>query len=168
MINTVQHPESYQGVHEEADSLIAFHLSQSKGNIMVRGTDTDILIILLGMLGKHKEEGIQGQYGQIVFDCGQGNSRRFIDVTSIHLKLEENHEGFSRALLGLHALTGTDYTASFYKKGKKMPFNILKSSGNSEWFEALGAMSGEGQVDYGVIESFVCSLYASPSLDMKT
>ena len=88
-------------------------------------------------------------------------------ITSVHFELEKEHEGFSQAMIGLHALTGTDYTASFYKKGKKMPFNILKNSGNSEWFSALAAMSKRSQVDYGTIENFVCFLNATPSLGYK-
>ena len=53
--DTVSRPDHYQGDHEEADTLVAFHAAQCKGDVVVRGTDTDILIILLGMLGKHYE-----------------------------------------------------------------------------------------------------------------
>ena len=77
------------------------------------------------MLGKHREAESPVKYGRIIFDFGQGNTRRYIDVSSIHLKLEEFHTGFSKALIGLHALTGTDYTAAFFRKGKKNPFNVL-------------------------------------------
>ena len=54
--NTVEQPANLQGVHMEADTLVAFHVAHCKGDVVVRGTDTDLLIILLGMLGKHKEE----------------------------------------------------------------------------------------------------------------
>ena len=54
--NTIDKPGHFQGIHDEADRLVAFHIAQCKGNVVVRGTDTDLLIILLGMLGKHKEE----------------------------------------------------------------------------------------------------------------
>ena len=52
----MSNPINFHEHHEEADSLITFHMSQSKGNLIVRGTDTDILIILLGMLGNYGEE----------------------------------------------------------------------------------------------------------------
>ena len=115
----------------------------------MRGTDTDLLIILLGMLVKHKEEHTPIEYARIVFDCGRCNSQRYIDVTSMHMNLKEIHEGLSKALVGLHAITGTDYTASFYKKGKKSPFNLLMHSESTEWIQEFGAMSNKNsQVDY--------------------
>ena len=148
------------------NTLIAFHVAQSKGNIVnvVRGTDTDILIILLGMVSKHEEEA-PVQYTKVVYDCGQGNSQRFIDITAMHQKLEEVHNGLAKAMIGLHALTGTDYTSAFYKKGKKLPLNLLLRSESSNWIKCLEAMSRGGEVDYKGIESFICLLYGSPSPD---
>ena len=130
----------------------------------MRGTDTDLLIILLGMLGKHQEEQTPTEYGRILFDCGQGNAQRYIDVTSMHMHFENVYEGFSRALVGLHALTGTDYTAAFYRKGKKMPFNLLVRAEDNLWLQEFAAMSNRNkEVDRAAIESFICSLYSSPS-----
>ena len=99
---------------------------------MVRGTDTDILIILLGMLGKHHEEEVPVKYNRLVYDCGQGNNQRYIDINRIHVALEAEAAGFTNALIGLHAFTGTDYTASFYHKAKKTPFNLLLNKRSSE------------------------------------
>ena len=45
-------PGYLQGVHEEADTLIAFHVCQQNGNVIVRASDTDVLIILLAMMAK--------------------------------------------------------------------------------------------------------------------
>ena len=36
--------------------MVALHAAQLTGNVVVRETDTDILIILLGTLGKQKSE----------------------------------------------------------------------------------------------------------------
>ena len=47
----VGHPEQLQGNHEEADTLIAFHAVNATGNVVVRTSDTDALVILLGMIG---------------------------------------------------------------------------------------------------------------------
>ena len=66
---------------------------------------------------------------------------------------------FSKALLGLHALTGSDYTASFYKKGKEIPFNVIVKSETSAWVHALASMSGGHNIEYKGIESFVCAIY---------
>ena len=39
--------------HEEADTLLAFHANNiSNGNILVSSSDTDVLIILLGLSGR--------------------------------------------------------------------------------------------------------------------
>ena len=46
-------PSHFQGHHIEADNLIAFHTSRiSKGNILVRSSDTDVFISLLGYCGR--------------------------------------------------------------------------------------------------------------------
>ena len=36
-------PLSFQVIHEEADTLIPFHVAQISGNVLVRVTDTDVL-----------------------------------------------------------------------------------------------------------------------------
>ena len=66
---------------------------------MVRRTDTDILIILLGMLGKQHEEQVPVKYNRLVYDCEQGNNQRYIDITLIHAALEAEAAGFSNALI---------------------------------------------------------------------
>ena len=72
----VQEPEHLESHHEEADTLIAFHSNSiSSGNVLVRSTDTDVLIILLGLSGR--SEGTS-----IIMDYGSGNNRRYIDVST--------------------------------------------------------------------------------------
>ena len=49
-------PYHLQCQHEEADTLLAFHANSiSSGTILVRSTDTDVLIILLGLAGRSEE-----------------------------------------------------------------------------------------------------------------
>ena len=46
----ITEPVNLQSRHEEADTLVAFHAKQaSEGNILIRSTDTDVLVILLGL-----------------------------------------------------------------------------------------------------------------------
>lgn len=53
----VTKPNHLQAEHEEADTLIAFHVSHIlEGNIIVRSSDTDVLVILLGLLGRYELE----------------------------------------------------------------------------------------------------------------
>ena len=101
-----------QANHEEADTLTAFHLENTSGNrIILRASDTDVLIILIGVLGNQCPE---VRYSKNVFmDCGSGNSRRYINVTSIVNVLEEQKPGLPKTLPG-YAFTGYDFTSSSY------------------------------------------------------
>ena len=62
---------------------------------------------------------------KIIMDCGSGNTRRYIDISSIATELEAKQPGFAAAQPGLHAFTGCDFTSAFYRKGKVKPFEIL-------------------------------------------
>ena len=102
-----------------------------------------------------------------MYDCEQGNNQRYIDITRIHAALEAEAAGFSNALIGLHAFTGNDYTASFYHKAKKTPFNLLMNKKSSEWIQAFASMGRTGPVNHEVIESFVCAMYNPASRSEK-
>ena len=47
----VEQPAILQGIHEEADTLLAFHASHVTGEVVIRASDTDVLLIFIGMLG---------------------------------------------------------------------------------------------------------------------
>ena len=83
-------------------------------------SDTDVLIILLGLAGK--SEGIN-----IILDYGSGNQRKYISVSELAAILEEEQPGLTEALIGLHALTGCDFTSCFFRKGKVRPFHRLEA-----------------------------------------
>ena len=64
--------------HEEADTLIAFHIANiTADNVIVRASDTDILVILIGVIGQESRE--DRTIADIIMDCGMGNSRRYIN-----------------------------------------------------------------------------------------
>ena len=55
----ITEPVNLQSRHEEADTLVAFHAKQApEGNILIRSTDTDVLVILLGLAGRSRESNI--------------------------------------------------------------------------------------------------------------
>ena len=116
----VDKPEEFQGVHEEADTLMAFHAHRLGGKIMVRSSDTDVLVILAGMATQMPPT------STIMMDYGSANNRRIINVTDISQRLEETQAGLSEALIAFHALTGCDFNSAFYGKGKAMPFSHLE------------------------------------------
>ena len=108
----VTQPDYLQGDHEEADTLIAFHINNiSSQNIMVRASDSDVLVILIGVLGQLPPE----ERPLIIMDCGAGHNRRYISVTNIANKLDDSKPGLPRAIPAYHAFTGCDFTSAFYR-----------------------------------------------------
>ena len=84
----------------------------------MRNDDTDSLVIVLGCkhfvntLETRLEAGVQSK-----------NNLRFINVNSIYLELGET---LCKELPSYHPLTGCDYTASFFIKGKVRLINFLQ------------------------------------------
>ena len=149
-----ERPNHLQCQHEEADTLLAFHANS--GTIMVRSTDTDVLIILLGLAGR--SEGIN-----IILDYGSGNHRRYIGVSEMAAILEEEQPGLTEALIGLHALTGCDFTSCFFRKGKVRPFQWLEA--NPKHVMALQSLTTD-DVDIPGVTAFVCLLYGFKTSDI--
>ncbi|KAG1714730.1 Cyclic nucleotide-gated channel cone photoreceptor subunit alpha [Nymphon striatum] len=78
-IMTGEHPHNLQGTHEETDTLIAFHVNHVKDHILVRASDTDVLVILLGMLGRKMGDNPD----KIIMDYGSGIYTRNIQILVI-------------------------------------------------------------------------------------
>ena len=111
---TVSGPSYLQGDHEEADTLIAFHVANlSEEDAVVRASDTDVLVILIGAIGRQIQS--DRSLPNIIMDCGMGNNQRYINVTNIADILEERIPGLASALPGFHAFTGCDFTSAFYR-----------------------------------------------------
>ena len=103
--------EHLYSTHDEADSRILFHLNwcssmHGASNVVIRASDTDILIIVLGCFTL-----LAGDIN-IWLEVGifSKNTQRYIDINSLYNKLGPL---LSKSLLFLHALTGCDYTSSF-------------------------------------------------------
>ena len=104
--------------HEEADSRMLFHLTSTdtSGEVVIRTNDTDVLIALLGCYERLRHD------INVWLEMGlqtSNNNLRYVTVSKMYLKLRST---LSRALLGLHALTGSDYTVAFSRKGRIKPF----------------------------------------------
>ena len=68
-------------------------------------------------------------------------------------------------LIASHASTGSDYTASFSRKGKINPFKILEK--DSELQQAFTLLGNDNEVSESIIESierFVCKIYSKKKL----
>ena len=156
---TVDRPVHLQGNHEEADTLLAFHAAHTTGNIVIRASDTDVMVVILGMLGRHILNQCEVSYENIIMDCGSGNSRRYIDVSSIATTLESEQRGLAAAMPALHAFTGCDITAAFYRKGKLRPLDIVRKNVSNEMIEFFITLSNGGEPDKAKAEEFICAIY---------
>ena len=159
-VTIATYEESFYSMHEEADNRMFFHLNHAQpGNtVVIRTDDTDSLVIALG--NKHLfselqiwlEVGVQGK-----------NNLRFIDVKTIHSELGET---LCKSLPAYHALTGCDYTASFFKKGKVRPLKLLQKYPDIQM--ALAELSSVENINeniFSTIESYVCKIYGSKTID---
>ena len=153
--------QEYHCQHEEADTRIIYHLKKiteenPEHHVVVRCNDTDILVLLLYHCSLFQ------QTPKVWMDAGLTgkNMRRFI---KIHELLQNIAPETIDALPGLHALTGSDYTAAFMNKGKVRPFKLMcKSPTYAKILAKLGeepAVTEQLQRD---IEQFVCALYGYP------
>ena len=154
VVNTEYHLFSN---HEEADYRLLLHISDvdEYANIVVRATDTDILVILLGNLHKFTNK-------HIWMEVGKANDLRFIDTLVIG-----NHLGtmLCKSLPGFHAFTGCDYSPAFVAKGKIRPFKILqKDSTYQAAFAQLGSRNLTPTL-VSNIESFACKIYGNFKTD---
>ena len=139
--------------HEEADTKIVYHVCQIQRdcNIIVKCNDTDILIIMLSNMKNMKSK------SKIWIEFGNACNKKTLDICKIY---EEFGETFCKALAGFHASTGCDYVSSFFNKGKKRPFNILrKVEKYQQAFYALGNSLCDYEDVFAVLETFVCDIY---------
>ena len=85
------------------------------------------------------------------------NTRRLINISAIAKTLAPV---VCSALPGFHAFTGSDYTASFLRKRKRKPYELmLKNAQHTEAFSELGKNENVESKVSAVLEEFVCDLY---------
>uniref|UniRef100_A0A2H1WQX5 SFRICE_024036 n=1 Tax=Spodoptera frugiperda TaxID=7108 RepID=A0A2H1WQX5_SPOFR len=142
--------------HEEADSRIIYHICQINvdAEVMIRCSDTDILIILLGNMD-HFNASLT-----LWVNLGVGNHERLISANKIHEILGSS---VSKALPCFHALTGCDYTPAFFRKGKLRPFKILEQSEQYQTACQNIITDDEELLDetFKTLEKFICHIYGA-------
>ena len=141
--------------HEEADSKMIYHLTILEENIkvIIRTSDTDVLVIAFGCLENiPKSVNLWLEVGL----CAK-NSLRFIDIRRLFIKLGKD---LCRALPAFHVFTGTDYTATFSRKGKIRPLKTLEKDRTVQTvFGEIGFSDDIREEEFKVIEKFTCALY---------
>ena len=122
--------------HMEADTdtmlsyLITYCFEIYGKSAVVRSTsgDTDIPVILLNNMKPGME---------IILDNGTGKSRQKFILYGCSLSDLDR-----KALVGFHAFTGNDYVSSFFRKGKRMIWEKVKSDQQAmDTFANLGIES---------------------------
>lgn len=141
--------------HEEADTRIIYHLNklEKNSNVMVKASDTDILVILLGNI--HKLIDLE------IYLCTIGSKPNIINFINCNQLATTLGDLLCRALPGFHAYTGCDYTASFYKKGKVKPFKELKK--NKQVQQVFANLNNIDVIDnfrsMEILQQYTCKLY---------
>ena len=101
---------------------LAFHLYDAlkKGvtKILVRTVDTDILVILIGLLSNLPPD------TQIWIAFGTGKNFKYYSINAIHQSFGPEK---SKTLPFFHAFTGSDTTSQFLGKGKKSAWDAWKA-----------------------------------------
>lgn len=87
-------------------------------NLVIRCSDTDILLIALGNI-------------TLWLKVGLGNSETFINVSKLYDTLGQLCEAFP----GFHAFTRCDFNLAYFKNGKNRPFTI-----SPEFIEAFSKL----------------------------
>ena len=147
-------PELF-GDHIEGDTRVMLHAkhedTKGPGNIIIRGNDTDIFIILLENVQKLSQS-------HLWFDTGldSDNSRNYVDISKLFKELD-----YVKALPGIY-IYGIDYLPAFYRKGKVRPLLLMtKKQKFVDAFVALGNLDLSENVIVD-IEEFTCHMYGYP------
>lgn len=92
---------------------------------------------------------------KVIIDNGSGKSRRLLDLSQCQLT-----EIQKQALLGIHAFSGNDYVSSFFRKGKKTWWKVVKDDENLlKVFAELGNEQHPSSVVLDGLQRSTCAVY---------
>ena len=146
---------------KEADSKMIYHVTilEEKSKIIIRTSDTDVLVIVLVCL-EHIPESIKLW---LEVDLYPKNSLRYIDVRKLFNKLGKD---LCRVFPAFYVFTGSEYTAAFSRKGKIHPLKTLEKDKTAQTpFGDMGFSDDIQEEEFKVIEKFTCALYGKPKFN---
>lgn len=147
----------YTCYHEEADTRIVFHAHKVTpgSRILIKASDTDVLVILLGNMHKLSESTI---FLATSATKKQSNHLDCINCIDLALKLGPK---LCKSLPAFHAFTGCDYTAAFYNKGKIRPFKIFTK--NEKYQTIFASLTDEADIFINekmiAVQEFTAKMY---------
>ena len=139
---------------EEADTLLLLHALNvpSDAELVISSPDTDVLVLLVYMYKSLPKS--------TTFITGKSRLKRSISVENIYNNLGPKH---ASALLGFHALTGSDISGKFAGRTKDSCFKAFQSC-DDDILDALVMLRSDTDLSTEVcsqLECFVCILYRS-------
>ena len=138
--------------HLQSDTPYHTAISRRKTVVVIRSPDTDVAILCL-----HHSRQIPAS---LAFDTGRQNSRRLLNISRMASLLTPE---LCASLLGLHAMTGTDTTSSFYGHSKAKCLRLVKD--DPERVETVRSLGKSYNLAAGgllpTLEKLVCRLYGS-------
>lgn len=140
--------------HEEADTKILLHsifLAKQNKYIHIFSPDTDVFILAISECRKLPNISF--------FHTGVGDKQRVISLNPISHALGPSRVS---ALLGIHAISGSDTTGTFQRKGKKTFWGAFLNT-DEDVLLALANLTNENAINeenFSQLEKFVCQVFA--------
>ncbi|GFW82709.1 uncharacterized protein TNCV_3492811 [Trichonephila clavipes] len=143
-------------IYLSLDKCYSYRVISVDAQVVVRCSDSDILIIFLGNLD-HLNASLK-----LWIQWGVGNHERLISINDLYQDLCIS---LSKALPCFHAITGCDYTPAFFRKGKLRPFKLLEKSVEYQLAcqEIITDADDELERIFATLEKFICHMYGVPN-----
>ena len=145
--------------HDEADTRICLHaisMDESLGieDIIIRGSDTDIAIIMV-----HHAHKLRANLWMDVGTNKQMDKRHYVNLTGIARNLGPM---MCSALPGFHAYAGSDYISAFVGRGEARPLASLEKDIRAQKaFVTLAVSESLDEQTQHDLEMFTCRMYGA-------
>ena len=109
--------------HEQADTCMVLHAHHVGGMCVIHSDDTDVFVLLLA----HSQN-----LGKFYMKKGRGAKTRIIELSIVLNSLEKQLDPgidkhcFTKAVIGVHAITGCDTISPFCGNGKRKAVQLLQ------------------------------------------
>ena len=128
----IERPELFS-MHSEADHILAFHAkcsADSGDSVFVVADDTDVYMLLLFISSQAN--------GTIYFRQGTSSSKQGITYDNVTALVNESQNDICNVLPAFRALTGSDFTRTFYRRSKIQSLKkLMKTPSKADLLRSL-------------------------------